>query len=252
MEKESNTPFYYPLKEFLEGGKKVRPALLLVVYDACGGNGDAEDPNPAAAAIELIHTASLIHDDLIDKSYLRRGENSFHVKYGVEMSILVADFILSLVLDIADKYNNRKVGEILANTYKRMSVGEMLEVQALSEGKTLSLDRYLEILKLKTAVLFEAASSLGAVIAGKNDLEKDLGLYGLYLGVAYQIKDDLLDWGNQGELTALLKGEEMPELLEGIATNLAEEAIDKLEVLQDSLQKNLLRDIALFSINREE
>ncbi len=249
LEKESNTPFYYPLKEFLGGGKKVRPALLLLVYDACGGN--TEDPNPAASAIELIHTASLIHDDLIDKSCLRRGENSFHVKYGLEMSILVADFILSLVLDIANGYSNRRVGEILANTSKRMSVGEMMEVQALRESKALSLDIYLEILKLKTAVLFEAASSLGAVIAGKSDLEKDLGLYGLYLGAAYQIKDDLLDWENQGELTSLLEGEEVPELLEGIAANLAEEAIDKLEVLQDSPQKKLLRDIALFSINRE-
>jgi len=174
------------------------------------------------------------------------------VKYGLEMSVLVADFILSLVLDIANGYNNRRVGEILANTSKSMSVGEMMEVQVLREGEALPLDKYLEILKLKTAVLFEAASSLGAVIAGKPDLEKDLGLYGLYLGVAYQIKDDLLDWGNQGELTSLLEGDEVPELLEGIAANLAEEAIDKLEVLQDSPQKSLLRDIALFSINREE
>ncbi len=250
LDKESNTPFYHPLKEFLKGGKKVRPALLLLTYDAC--KGVAEDPGPAAAAIELIHTASLIHDDLIDRSYLRRGKNSFHVKYGFEMSILIADFILSLVLDIANRYSNKRVGEILANTSKRMSVGEMMEVQALKDGRALSLDRYLEILKLKTAVLFEAASSLGAVIAGKLDLEKDLGLYGLYLGVAYQIKDDLLDWGNKGELTSLLKGDEVQDLLEGIAINLAEEAVSKLDVLQDSPQKNILRDIALFSINREE
>ena len=250
LEKESTTPFYLPLKEFLEGGKKIRPALLLLVHDACGGGG--EDPHPAAAAVELIHAASLIHDDIIDRSDFRRGEISFHVKYGLEMSILIADFILSLVLGIANRYRDRKVGEILADTAEKMSVGEMLEVQALRKGREITLDQYLEILKLKTAVLFEAASSLGAVISGRHDLVEDMGLYGLYIGMAYQIKDDLLDWGNEGELSSLLKGDEVKELLEGIASNLALEAIDRLKVLQDSPQKDILRDMALFSINREK
>ncbi len=249
MNKESDTPFFLPLKEFLSGGKKVRPALLLIVHDACGGGGN---PSPAAAAIELIHAASLIHDDIIDKSTQRRGEFSFHMKYGFEMSILVADFILSLVLDIASMYEDRRVGEILSRASKLMSVGEMREVQVLEAGTPLSLNEYLEILKFKTAVLFEAATSLGAVIAGRPDISDDLGLYGLYMGMAYQIKDDLLDWGSPGELTSLLKEEGLRELLEEMANSLAAEAIEKLDVLGNTPQKDLLRDLALYSINREE
>lgn len=249
MEKESNTPFYIPLKDFLHSGKKVRPALLLIVHDACDGKGD---PGPAAAAIELLHTASLIHDDMIDRSVQRRGEPPFHVKYGFAMSLLVADFILSLVLDIASGYEDRKVGEILSRTSKLMSVGEMKEVQALEGSKRLSLDEYLEILRFKTAVLFEAATSLGAILAGRSDIAEALGSYGLYMGMAYQIKDDLLDWGAPGELTSLLKEPNLKELLEEMAIDLAEEAVDKLSVLEDSPQKDLLRDLALYSINREE
>ncbi len=249
MDKESDSPFYSPLKEFLSGGKKVRPALLLIVHDACGGGGN---PGPAAAAIELIHAASLIHDDIIDRSTQRRGEFSFHMKYGFEMSILVADFILSLVLDIASTYEDRRVGEILSKASKLMSIGEMREVQVLESEKPLSLDEYLEILKFKTAVLFEAATSLGAVIAGRSDVSEDLGLYGLYMGMAYQIKDDLLDWGSPGELTSLLREEGLRDLLEEMANNLAKEAIEKLEVLENSPQRDLLRDLALYSVNREE
>lgn len=249
LEKELNTPFYIPLKEFLDSGKKVRPALLLIVHDACGGRGE---PGPAAAAIELLHTASLIHDDMIDKSAQRRGESPFHMKYGFEMSLLVADFILSLILDIASGYEDRKVGEILSRTSKLMSVGEMREVQALERGGELSLNDYLEILKFKTAVLFEAATSLGAIIAGRLDIAEDLGFYGLYMGMAYQIKDDLLDWGSPGELTSLLKEADLKELLEEMAINLAKESVDKLRVLEDSPQKDLLRDLALYSVNRKE
>ncbi len=227
----------------------MRPALLLITHDACGGGGN---PGPAAAAIELIHAASLIHDDMIDRSDKRRGEFSFHRKYGFEMSLLVADFILSLVLGIASGYKDSRVGRILSRASKLMSIGEMREVQVIERGERISLDQYLEILKFKTAVLFEAATSLGAVIAGRPDLSEDLGLYGLYLGMAYQIRDDLMDWGSPGELTSLLGEGGLRDLLEGMAINLAEEAMEKLEVLEDSPQKALLRDLALYSINREE
>ena len=190
MEEEISSPFYHPLKEFLEGGKKVRPSLVLIVHDACKGKGD---PLPASAAIELIHAASLIHDDLIDRDVLRRGEGSFHVKNGFEMALLVVDFILSIVLNIASKYENKKIGEALARASKRMSIGEMLEIQALKRAEKISLDEYLEILRLKTAVLFETATSLGALIAGREDISNELGQYGLYLGMAYQIKDLSID-----------------------------------------------------------
>jgi len=247
LEEEISSPFYHPLKEFLEGGKKVRPSLVLIVHDACKGKGD---PLPASAAIELIHAASLIHDDLIDRDVLRRGEGSFHVKNGFEMALLVVDFILSIVLNIASKYENKKIGEALARASKRMSIGEMLEIQALKRAEKISLDEYLEILRLKTAVLFETATSLGALIAGREDISNELGQYGLYLGMAYQIKDDLMDWWKEGELTSLLEGDDLRDLLEGLAENLALEAVSKLDVLEDSPQKDLLRDIALFSVRR--
>ncbi|MEM2219732.1 MAG: polyprenyl synthetase family protein, partial [Candidatus Korarchaeum sp.] len=151
LRENTGNPFTEPLIEFTKGGKRIRPALLLLVNEAVGGGGD---PEPAAAAVELIHLASLIHDDIIDSSNMRRDSPSFHVTHGVEMAILIADFILSLVLEIANGYDDRRVGKLVSETTKLMSIGEMMEVALLRERVPIGLDDYLRVLEYKTASLF--------------------------------------------------------------------------------------------------
>jgi len=241
-------PFTDPLIEFMKGGKRIRPAILFLVNEACGGGGS---PELAAAAVELIHTASLIHDDIIDDSDFRRELPSFHIKHGMEMAILIADFILSIVLEIVSKYDDKRIGELLSEATKLMSIGEMMEVILLRRGDPISVDEYLDVLKYKTASLFQTASSLGALIAGRDDLYEEMGLYGLYLGLSYQIRDDLLDWGKRGEITYLLKGDDVRGFLEDLALQYSINAIDKLDAIPDSPQKRILREIAAYSIERK-
>ncbi|MCS7103172.1 MAG: polyprenyl synthetase family protein [Candidatus Korarchaeum sp.] len=248
LRENMGNPFAEPLIEFTRGGKKIRPALLLLVNEAVGGGGD---PDPAAAAVELIHLASLIHDDIIDDSSMRRDLPSFHVKHGIEMAILIADFILSLVLEIANRYDDRRVGKLISETTKLMSIGEIMEVILLKEGIPISLNDYLRVLKYKTASLFQTASSLGALIAGKDHLVERMGSYGLYLGLAYQIKDDILDWGKEGELTCLLK-EDVRSQLASLASRFADSAIDTLTSIPESPQKDILRKLIVYSVEREE
>jgi octaprenyl-diphosphate synthase len=241
-------PFIDPLIEFMKGGKRIRPALLFLVNEACGGGGN---PEPAAAAVELIHTASLIHDDIIDSSDSRRGAPSFHMKHGMEMAILIADFILSIVLKIVSEYEDKRIGGLLSEATKLMSIGEMMEIILLRRGDPIGVNDYLSVLKYKTASLFQTASSLGALIAGRDDLYEEMGLFGLYLGLSYQIKDDLLDWGKRGEITHLLKGNDVRGFLEDLALQYSMKAIDKLSIIPDSPQKRILREIAAYSIERE-
>lgn len=248
LRENTGNPFTEPLIEFTKGGKRIRPALLLLVNEAVGGGGD---PEPAAAAVELIHLASLIHDDIIDSSNMRRDSPSFHVTHGVEMAILIADFILSLVLEIANGYDDRRVGKLVSETTKLMSIGEMMEVALLRERVPIGLDDYLRVLEYKTASLFRTASSLGALIAGKDHLIERMGSYGLYLGLAYQIKDDILDWGKEGELTHLLGEDDRSQLI-SLASRFARSALDMLDPIPESPQKEILRKLVAYSVEREE
>ncbi len=246
MAEEKDSLFFNPLMKFMRGGKRVRPIILLLSHEACGGKGN---PEPAAVAIELIHTASLIHDDLIDGDVKRRGKNAFHVDNGEEMAILAADFILALVLRIASMYEDRQVGEVLSWASKRMAEGELLEVRLIREGKPIDLNDYLKVLELKTATLFEASSRLGAIIAGRRDLADSMASYGRYLGLAYQIKDDLLDWGRDRELSSLVREGDLSSLSE-LADNLIEKAFKGLDPLEDGEAKEKLREIAEFAVRR--
>lgn len=246
LSSDAGSPFTEPLMEFMRGGKRVRPVILLLVNEAVGGGGD---PEPAAAAVELIHAASLIHDDIIDESETRRDSASFHSRYGVEMAILIADYILSLVLELASSYGDRRVGKIVSEATKTMSIGEAMEVSFIRKAAPISLDDYLRVLEYKTASLFRAASSLGALIAGRDHLIEKMDLYGLYLGLAYQIKDDLLDWGGKSELTRFLR-EDARDSLNDLALSYAREAVNALSYIPDSPQKEILKRIVFYSIER--
>src|SRR5689334_13828238 len=158
----------------------------------------------AASAIELLHTESVIHDDIIDEQNNRRGKPSFHVKYGYNSSILTADFVLGIILNLGSKINNSRVSSELSNAAIKMSEGEMIEIK-LSKQSEIAEDDYIKVLEYKTASLFEASAKIGAIIGGGDDDKVHaMTSFGNLLGIAYQIHDDLIDWNNENRLFNML------------------------------------------------
>ena len=146
----------------------------------------------ASCAIELLHTESVIHDDIIDKEDYRRGKPSFHVKYGYNSSILTADFVLGIILNIITKLNNAKISAELSKAATKMSEGEMMEIK-LTKDLILKDDDYIKVVENKTASLFEAASKIGSLLGeGTEEEISAMGNFGHLLGIAYQIHDDIM------------------------------------------------------------
>jgi octaprenyl-diphosphate synthase len=201
--------FYAPLRYACEGGKRIRPLLLLLSMEAVhatngAGSHVTDDVFMAGSAIELLHTESVIHDDIIDEERLRRGKPSFHVKYGYNSSVLTADFVLGIILNIGSKMNNSRVMSELSNAATKMSEGEMMEIR-FAKHSEITEDEYIKVVEHKTASLFEASTKIGAILGdGQEDQVHALGNYGNLLGIAYQIHDDLLDWDNEDRLFNLL------------------------------------------------
>ena len=140
----------------------------------------------AASAIELLHTESVIHDDIIDEQNNRRGKPSFHVKYGYNSSILTADFVLGIILNLGSKINNSRVSGELSNVALKMSEGEMIEIK-LSKQSEIDVDDYIKVLEYKTASLFEASAKIGAILGdGCEDEIHALASFGNLLGIAYK------------------------------------------------------------------
>jgi len=196
--------FHAPLRYACEGGKRIRP-LILVLSTECIRHKKADaDSYLAASAIELLHTESIIHDDIIDEENLRRGKPSFHVKYGYNSSILTADFVLGVILNIGSKLKDTRIVNELSNAATRMSEGEMMEIR-FSKEIEISEDDYIKVLEYKTASLFEACAKIGAIIGGGDDDEVHaMTSFGNLLGIAYQIHDDLIDWNNENRLFNIL------------------------------------------------
>ena len=153
-----------------------------------------------STAIELLHTESTIHDDIIDSDNIRRGMPSFHVKYGYNASILTADFILGIILNIGAKIDNSQVTKELSNAAIKMSEGEMLEIRMV-KNNNLSKNDYIKVIENKTASLFEASAKIGAILGNGNYKQIEaLANYGRLIGIAYQIHDDLIDYNNEQKI----------------------------------------------------
>ncbi len=194
--------FVEPLQYALGGGKRIRPLILLLSAESVG-NCD-ENAHVAACAVELLHTESVIHDDIIDNETLRRRKDPFHIKYGYNTSILTGDFVLGLILNIASRINNPRISSELATTAMMMSDGEMIETR-LESSEDVTFDDYLKVMEYKTASAFEAASKIGAILGGgTEDQILALAEYGKNVGIAYQIHDDLQDWNNEDKLFNVL------------------------------------------------
>ncbi|MEM3159551.1 MAG: polyprenyl synthetase family protein [Nitrososphaera sp.] len=196
--------FHAPLRYACEGGKRIRPLILVLSAEAISGKKANGDSYIAASAIELLHTESIIHDDIIDEENTRRGKPSFHVKYGYNSSILTADFVLGVILDIGSKLKNPLVVNELSNAATRMSEGEMMEIR-LNKAPQITEDDYIKVLEHKTASLFRASARIGAILGeGTEEQVRAMTSFGQLLGVAYQIHDDLIDWNNEDKLFNML------------------------------------------------
>lgn len=174
------------------GGKRLRPMLTLASTRLCGYVGERQIG--LAAAVEFIHTASLLHDDVVDESDLRRGDATANVLWGNQPSVLVGDFLFSRAFQIMVQDGSLEVLRVLANASAIISEGEVMQLETLNNLE-IPEEKYLEVVAAKTAALFAAACRIGAVIAGRGKVEEDaLENFGRNLGIAFQLVDDTLDY----------------------------------------------------------
>ena len=177
------------------GGKRLRPLVVLLTAHACGYNKGVEHQE-LAAIVEFIHTATLLHDDVVDKSDLRRGEKTVNAIWGDQASVLVGDFLYSRAFQILAKRSNIPVMKVLVNTTNQIAEGEVWQLMN-QNNPDIDETIYYEVIRRKTAQLFSAGTEIGAIIGTKNEpLRKAMTAFGLHLGLAYQITDDLLDYSD--------------------------------------------------------
>jgi len=245
--------FYTPLRYASEGGKRIRPLILILSAETISSNKRltteaTEDMFLASCAIELLHTESVIHDDIIDKEDYRRGKPSFHVKYGYNSSILTADFVLGIILNIITKLNNAKISAELSKAATKMSEGEMMEIK-LTKDLILKDDDYIKVVENKTASLFEAASKIGSLLGeGTEEEISAMGNFGHLLGIAYQIHDDIMDWNNEDRLFNILvrnnkESVEFIERMENLYMSYSSKAKNELKKISDSTSKKHLEHL---------
>lgn len=191
------------------GGKRLRPVLLLLGARAWGYPGDKHIG--LAAVIEFIHTATLLHDDVVDASELRRGRETANAVWGNEASVLVGDFLYSRAFQMMVEAGSMRVMEILADATNTIAEGEVLQLLNCREPDTTE-ERYLEVIRYKTAKLFEAAAQLGAVLCGRAEGEiAAMAAYGMHLGTAYQLIDDVLDYSASTQEIGKNVGDDLAE-----------------------------------------
>ena len=191
------------------GGKRLRPMLHLLAARACGYAGAQHVP--LAAVIEFIHTSTLLHDDVVDESDLRRGRQTANALWGNAASVLVGDFLYSRSFQMMVELDSMLVMRILADTTNEIAEGEVLQLLHVRNPDT-DEAAYLRVIERKTAVLFAAATRLGAVLAGASDADQArLHDYGLNLGFAFQIADDVLDYTADAEALGKNLGDDLAE-----------------------------------------
>jgi octaprenyl-diphosphate synthase len=260
------------------GGKRVRPRLLMLVYLACGGT-DVEHAAAPGAAVELMHTASVVHDDINDHGVLRRGRPSVNAIWGRTFALLTGDFLFTAVYSLLAPYNELNV--MLAAAARALVEGETLQAAAVKDNK-FTREVYMRIIALKTAALFQAAGEMGVMLAGGSDAQRQaIGQYSYNIGLAFQIADDILDIVGdekklgktsgidveQGRGFASIQDEPAPDPMESIkrkimqgsylqeaqaqAQMLVEMAIQTLSVLPESVYKQSLVELANLVVHRD-
>lgn len=191
------------------GGKRLRPMLHLLSAKALGYAG--EHHITLATVIEFIHTATLLHDDVVDESSLRRGQDSANALWGNSASVLVGDYLYSRSFELMVRVQNMRVMDIISHTTTAIAEGEVLQLLNCNNPST-DERQYLDVISRKTAILFSAAAQLAAVLVGAPpEIEESLKNYGTYLGMAFQLKDDVLDYKANPEEWGKNLGDDLAE-----------------------------------------
>lgn len=191
------------------GGKRLRPLLVLLAAHACGYSG--RHHHNLAAIVEFIHTATLLHDDVVDASELRRGHETANALWGNEASVLVGDFLYSRAFEMMVEVGSMRIMEIMAQTTNTIAEGEVMQLLNCHDPDT-SEARYMEVIRCKTAKLFEAAARIGAVLGGQPPaVEEAIAAYGMHLGTAFQLIDDVLDYSADATETGKNIGDDLAE-----------------------------------------
>ena len=208
---ESDVALIRQIAEYIiaGGGKRLRPALVLLAAGATGYRG--EHHVELAAVIEFIHTATLLHDDVVDESELRRGRKTANAEFGNASSVLVGDFLYSRAFQMMVGVRSMRVMEVLSDATNAIAEGEVLQLLNAHNVAIREAD-YLEVIRRKTAKLFEAAAQLGAILGEAGDgLEQGLARYGMHLGTAFQLIDDALDYSGDATHTGKNLGDDLNE-----------------------------------------
>jgi len=191
------------------GGKRLRPMIVLLAAHACGHT--QQQHIDLAAIIEFIHTATLLHDDVVDASELRRNRETANAVWGNEASVLVGDFLYSRAFEMMVDVGQMQVMDILSHATNRIAEGEVLQLLNVHNPDTSEND-YMEVIKRKTATLFEAGARLGGVISGATaEQEQAMTRYGLHLGIAFQLVDDALDYNSSNDDIGKNIGDDLAE-----------------------------------------
>lgn len=197
----SDVPLVKQIAEYIisAGGKRIRPVLVLLIANALGYRGAIH--HELAAVVEFIHTATLLHDDVVDESSLRRGRKTANALFGNAASVLVGDFLYSRAFQMMLAVDDKRVMAIIAEATNVIAEGEVLQLLNMHNADVTE-EQYLQVIRSKTAKLFEAAAQLGALVAGATDPEIEAAAeYGRSLGTAFQLIDDVLDYsGNAADI----------------------------------------------------
>jgi octaprenyl-diphosphate synthase len=234
---DSNVVLIRQIAEYIigSGGKRLRPMLAVIAARACGYQGNQHII--LAAVIEFIHTATLLHDDVVDESELRRGKESAHAVWGNAASVLVGDFLYSRAFQMMVDIDSMQVMDVLSDATNQIAEGEVEQLLNMHDPEV-SQERYFTVIEKKTAQLFEAACQLGAVIAGRADLEKELARYGRELGAAFQVMDDVLDYTSDAATMGKNSGDDLAEGKPTLPLIICRERLDpeQREALDESIR----------------
>ena len=191
------------------GGKRMRP--ILVLLSARGSGLENDQHVPMAAVIEFIHTATLLHDDVVDMSMLRRGRPTVNAEWNNPSSVLVGDFIYSRAFQILVKISDMRIMEIIANTTNKIAEGEVLQLIEKNNRES-SEESYMRVITNKTAILFQAAAKCGAILANADPkIEEAFESFGMQLGIAFQLIDDVLDYSGNADTLGKNIGDDLAE-----------------------------------------
>jgi len=230
------------------GGKRLRPALVLLSASAAGYRGEAQ--YELAAVVEFIHTATLLHDDVVDDSRLRRGRATANAQFGNAAAVLVGDFVYSRAFQMMVGVDNMRVMQVLAEATNTIAEGEVLQLMNCHDPDV-DEARYLDVIRRKTAKLFEAAARLGAVLAGSPAaVEAGLAEYGTRLGTAFQLIDDVLDYSGDAEAIGKSLGDDLAEgkptlpLIRAMAAGAAQDAAAVRQAIREGGREDFARVLA--------